>query len=84
VLTRGATTLAELSATLGLFRKPPKQARGGDDQLTGKLMELLIEIRTEARKKKDFATADKIRDSLSEIGVTLQDRPDGTGWEKEG
>ncbi len=80
VLKQGAATLAELAATLGLFRKPPQQTRCGDNELTGKLVDLLIELRAEARKNKDFATADRIRDSLGEIGVVLEDRPGGTEW----
>ncbi len=52
----------------------------GDDDLAGKLMKLLIDLRAEARKKKDFATADRIRNALAEIGVTLEDRPGGTEW----
>ena len=79
-LKQGTTTLAELAATLGLFRKAPQEAAAGDGELTGKLLELLIELRAAARKSKDFATADKIRDSLGEIGVTLEDRPGGTEW----
>ena len=53
---------ASWPAVLGLFRQPPKQAKpaAGDD-LVGKLMKLLIDLRAEARKKKDFATADRIR-----------------------
>jgi len=80
VLKQGATMLAELAATLGLFRKSPEQESSGDGELTGKLMELLIEVRADARKAKNFAMADKIRDSLSKIGVTLEDRPGGTEW----
>ncbi len=79
-LTRGATTLRELGATLGLFRKPPEEASTGNDELTGKLMQLLIEMRADARRNKDFATADRIRDSLAEVGVILEDRPGGTEW----
>jgi len=82
-LRQGATTLRELAATLGLFRKPPEEQAAGDDALVGKLMALLIEMRTDARKKKDFATADRIRNALAEIGVTLEDRPGGTDWSVE-
>jgi cysteinyl-tRNA synthetase len=78
-LERGATTMRELTALLGLFTKPPEKA-GDDDALVGKLMELLISLRAESRKKKDFATSDRIRDGLKEIGITLEDRKDGTGW----
>jgi len=80
MLKRGAATLRELSATLGLFRKPPEEKASGDDALTGKLLDLLLEVRANARKAKDFATADHIRNSLAELGVTLEDRPGGTEW----
>jgi cysteinyl-tRNA synthetase len=80
VLRQGATTLRELTATLGLFRAPVEQATAGGDELTGRLMALLIDLRAEARKTKNFALADRIRKSLAEIGVELEDRPDETGW----
>ncbi len=44
---------------------------------TEELVNLLIEIRSEAREKKDFATSDKIRDDLQEIGIRLKDDKDG-------
>ena len=50
------------------------------NELVGKLMTLLIDLRAESRKKKDFATADTIRKRLGEIGVVLEDRPGGTEW----
>ena len=74
--------MRELSALFGIFREPPKKT-GGDDALVGKLMELLIALRAEARLKKDFATADRIRNGLTEIGVTLEDRKGETGWRRE-
>jgi cysteinyl-tRNA synthetase len=80
VLKRATTTFRELTATLGLFRKPPEEKAAGGDDLTGKLMKLLIDLRAESRKKKDFATADRIRNTLTEIGVILEDRPGGTEW----
>ncbi|MDY0167561.1 MAG: cysteine--tRNA ligase [Thermoguttaceae bacterium] len=80
-LRRGATTLRELGLTLGLFRKPADDAASGaGSELVGKLLELFVAIRAEARKKKDFATADRIRNGLAELGVTLEDRPGGTEW----
>jgi cysteinyl-tRNA synthetase len=82
VLRRGAATLRELAATLGLFRKPPAEASAGDDELVGRLMDLLIQMRADARKSKDFATADRIRKSLDAIGVKLEDRPGGTEWSR--
>jgi cysteinyl-tRNA synthetase len=81
-LKRGVAALRELTALLGIFREPPAKS-GGDDELVGKLMELMISLRAEARQNKDFATADRIRDGLSEIGITLEDRKDGTAWRAE-
>lgn len=48
------------------------------------LVQLLINLRAAARKNKDFATSDDIRDRLTEIGVALEDRPDGTVWKFTG
>lgn len=49
----------------------------GDDSKTEQLVELLIEIRKEARERKDFATSDKIRDDLLAIGIRLKDEKGG-------
>jgi cysteinyl-tRNA synthetase len=79
-LKQGTATLKELGAVLGLFRTPPQQAAAGGDELVGQLMQLLIEVRADARKAKNFAMADKVRNSLTALGITLEDRPDGTDW----
>jgi cysteinyl-tRNA synthetase len=76
----GTVVLRELSQILGLFREAPKGAKSGDDQLVNGLMQLLIELRAELRKAKNFTLADQIRKRLGELGVTLEDRPGGTGW----
>ena len=76
--------MRELTGVLGLFLKEPEaQGGGADEALVGKLMELVIEIRANARKAKDFATADLVRNKLTEAGVVLEDRPDGTGWSRK-
>jgi cysteinyl-tRNA synthetase len=77
---RGVLTLKELSQLLGVFEKPIEAAAGGDDKLTAGLMQLLIDLRNQARKDKNFAVADQIRKRLTELNVTLEDRPGGTGW----
>jgi cysteinyl-tRNA synthetase len=77
---RGVLVLRELSQILGLFWEAP-QATGSDDQLVGSLMQLLIDLRNEARKAKNFALGDQIRQRLKELNVTLEDRPGGkTDW----
>lgn len=46
-------------------------------------VEALIQKRGEARKNKDFATADKIRDDLGARGIVLEDTPQGVKWRRE-
>jgi len=48
--------------------------------MLARAVELLIEQRNEARRKKYFLTADTIRDKLSEIGIMLEDKPEETTW----
>ena len=46
-------------------------------------IEKLVESRVQAKKAKDYALADKIRDKLNSMGIDLQDKPDGTSnWRK--
>jgi cysteinyl-tRNA synthetase len=75
------TTIKELANILGLFVKPPAEVGGSKvDDLLVKLMPLVIDLRAEARKNKIFAVADKIRDGLAPLGITLEDRAGGTEW----
>ena len=55
----------------------PQEAGVGLDNA---LMSVLIDLRAEARKARDWATADAIRDRLAEIDVVIEDRPEGTTW----
>jgi cysteinyl-tRNA synthetase len=77
-LVEATRVLRELSNILGLFRSIPAQRGGASEGVVPKLMELLIELRAEARAKKDFATGDKIRNALTAIGIALEDRKGGT------
>lgn len=79
-LKQGAKTLKELSGTLGLFRRPPERTSERDDALVDRLIRLLTDVRAEARKAKNFAMADQIRNRLAELGIVLEDRPGGTEW----
>ncbi len=78
---RATSRLKQLAQVLGLFTVEHKTK--ADDSLAEGLMQLIIQLRAEARKKKDFATADAIRDGLGRLNIALVDRPDGTGWEKK-
>jgi len=50
-------------------------------ELTGKLIEMLLSMRQQAKANKDFATSDRIRDELNKLGVIVKDRKDGFDWE---
>ncbi len=67
--------------TLG-FNLAPSDFAAGDD-LTPRLLDLLITVRNEARERRDWKGADSIRNTLKEIGVALEDTPDGTQWKIE-
>jgi cysteinyl-tRNA synthetase len=82
-LRSGVATLRELSGILGVFPGPIAENQSLDDALTGKLVELFIDLRKQARSQKNFAMADEIRNRLGELGVILEDRPDGTTWRIE-
>lgn len=55
-----------------------KSATEADNEKLRDVMNLLIDIRKEARGKKDFVTSDKIRNQLTEIGISLKDEKDGS------
>jgi cysteinyl-tRNA synthetase len=80
---RAMIVLKELSGILGLFSRPPATVSAADHSLSDGLMSLLIDLRARLRKEKNFTLADDVRKRLSELGVTLEDRPDGTRWRVE-
>jgi cysteinyl-tRNA synthetase len=47
------------------------------------LMELILDIRAQARAQKDFATSDKIRDALAEVGIQVKDGKEGVTWSRQ-
>ncbi|NCQ12163.1 MAG: cysteine--tRNA ligase, partial [Bacteroidetes bacterium] len=54
-----------------------------DDQLLDGLMETIIQLRQDARQRKDYATSDLIRDKLAALQIVLKDGKEGTGWERK-
>lgn len=73
--------LKQLGTTLGLLQeKPEKFLKAGVDQ---DLIEKLIASRNTARKNKNWELADKIRDELGSMGISLEDTSQGTTWTVE-
>ena len=68
-----AEVFDELTGVLGLVYNRRTETLDSE-------IEELINKRTEARKNKDFKTADEIRDKLKEMGIILEDTPQGVKW----
>ena len=76
-LDEAAESFRMFGDVLGLFRVTRQDAA-----LTDGLVDLLISLREDARKRKDFATADRIREALGALGVALEDTHDGVRWQR--
>jgi len=80
---RGALSIATLQLMKRYFTDYLEHILGlkgesaGDDQKLSGVMELLIDIRKDARVRKDYATSDKIRNQLLQLGIILKDEKDG-------
>lgn len=55
---------------------------GSDSETVDGLMELILELRREARQSKNWAVADQIRDKLTALGITVKDHPTGSSWSR--
>ncbi len=75
----GVSELVTLARVLGLLEQERRVERAVDPQLKARI-ESLVYLRQEARKRRDFAEADRLRDDLAAMGVTLEDTRDGTSW----
>jgi cysteinyl-tRNA synthetase len=70
-------TLRELAGVLGLALTE----RGPDGSAAG-FIDLLVELRNDLRAEEQFALADKVRDRLHDLGITLEDVAEGTRWRR--
>lgn len=75
-------TLVSLANVLGLSVKPEAETKQANDGLSDAEIEDLIQQRQAARKAKNFAEGDRIRDQLKAAGITLIDTPEGTRWHR--
>ncbi len=81
VLEQAAQVFKELGGdVLGVVRNETKAVTNGNAEREAALIEMLLEMRLDARKAKDFARSDAIRDRLAKAGVVLEDGVKGTSW----
>lgn len=71
-----------VAGVLGIWPKAGKQVENGEE-LTGDLIRLLINLREEARREKNWQFADAIRKRLQQLDITLEDTPSGTQFKIE-
>lgn len=82
-----------LAAVLGVFERLAgeilgvladedelEEQGGGNDELVAQLIRIILEVREEARKERAFARADRLRDRLGELGIVVEDSPEGPKW----
>ena len=87
----GAATVSQetVQYLIGLYEELAGQILGilpfskGESVDLAPFIELLLEVRSELRKKREFELADRIRARLGELGVVLRDTKEGTEWELE-
>ncbi len=65
---------------LGIVKDEYIQTGRADDEFVGKLVDIVIRQRNEARKERNFTKADNLRRRLYDTGIVLEDKPDGTQW----
>jgi len=84
---RSKALLRASASVLGLLDSDPESwfgvTRSGHADVEPAEVERLIEARADARRNRDFAEADRIRDQLTAMGVVLEDKPEGTRWRLE-
>ena len=74
--------LKALGGVLGLLQQAPQAFLQTGVSLSEADIQAQIQARAQAKKDRDFASADRIRQELAAQGVVLKDSPNGTTWER--
>ena len=75
--------LMEMLNILGLDPGLGRKVAASSDEMTGRLIQILLDARELARREKSYKIADVIRDRLSDLGILIEDHPQGTIWKRK-
>ncbi|WP_088228167.1 cysteine--tRNA ligase [Desulfosporosinus sp. FKB] len=79
-LAKAQKTLIELGEILGFDFLHPAQVQVENEEMLSKVMDLVLQIRSKARQKKDWEMSDFIRDVFKAQGIVIEDTPQGARW----
>jgi cysteinyl-tRNA synthetase len=91
LLAAGGNEVAALRGYAGFFEEAvdcvlglvPAQGQGAEgSSIEPQLLDFIVELRADVRKEKLWSLSDKIRDALQKLGVTLEDKKEGTTWKR--
>jgi len=77
---RAIDALVDMTGALGLDVEEAPTVEAADEKMVAALMELILGLRQTARERKDWATADSIRNGLQAAGIVVEDSPQGPRW----
>ena len=77
-----AAALVDMTGALGLKIDEIPAAEAADEKMVAALMDLLLGLRQTARERKDWTTADAIRNGLQAAGIVVEDSPQGPRWKR--
>ena len=80
-LVQAQKTLIELGTVLGFDLLHPENVHVENEEILAQVMEVVLQIRSRSRQKKDWEMADFIRDGLKEKGILIEDTPQGARWQ---
>ncbi len=79
---RAIAALVDMTGALGMDIDETPATEAPDEKMVAALMELLLGLRQTARERKDWATADAIRNGLQAAGIVVEDSPQGPRWKR--
>ena len=69
-----------VSFTEQIFALQDEAASDGQGNVLNQVMQVVLDLRLQARTNKDWSTSDKIRDALKEAGIVVKDGKEGANW----